>query len=64
MAVRHCRRDGRLLVPDETGRSVVADYQTGLAGVVSFLLRLEHGGPRPWMVDEWLTPPDGSGGGE
>ena len=54
MAVRHCRRAGKLLVPDETGRAVVADYQTGLAGVVSFLLRLRHDGPRPWMVDEWL----------
>ncbi|HZC27801.1 MAG TPA: lanthionine synthetase LanC family protein, partial [Actinopolymorphaceae bacterium] len=61
MAVRHCRRAGRLLIPDETGHTVTPDYQTGLAGVLSFLLRLQHGGPRPWMADDLLdvtTSPD------
>jgi Lanthionine synthetase C-like protein/Protein kinase domain len=55
IAVRHCRRGGRLLVPGEDGQSVVSDYQTGLAGVLSFLLRLRHGGPRPWMVDDLIA---------
>ncbi|MEU7812779.1 class IV lanthionine synthetase LanL [Pseudonocardia sp. NPDC049154] len=56
-ALRHCRRDGRLLVADETGRDVVADAGTGLAGVLRFLVRLEHGGPRAWMVDEVVDRP-------
>jgi dienelactone hydrolase len=56
-ALRHCRRDGRLLVADETGREVVADAGTGLAGVLRFLLRLEHGGSRAWMVDEVVDRP-------
>jgi hypothetical protein len=38
-------------VPDESGHEVSAGYGTGLSGVLSFLLRLRHGGPRPWMVD-------------
>jgi tRNA A-37 threonylcarbamoyl transferase component Bud32 len=42
-------RDGRLVVPDPSGE-VTAGYGTGLAGVLSFLLRLRHGGPRPWMI--------------
>lgn len=44
-------RDGLLVPPDESGTEVTVDYQTGLSGVVDFLLRLDHGGPRPWMVD-------------
>ncbi|GDY31695.1 serine/threonine protein kinase [Gandjariella thermophila] len=53
--VRAVLRDGYRLVPDESGTGVSAGYATGLAGVLSFLLRLRHGGPRPWMVDtgEW-----------
>lgn len=54
IAVRHCRRDGLLLVPDDTGRAVVADYGTGSSGVLAFLLRLRHGGARPWMLDDLL----------
>ncbi len=27
------------------------DFGVGLAGVLSFFLRLRHGGPRLWMVD-------------
>ncbi|MGW4894828.1 class IV lanthionine synthetase LanL [Kitasatospora sp. NPDC004240] len=48
---RHTTRDGRLLIADESGQAVTADYNVGLAGVVGFLLRLRHGGPRPWMAD-------------
>ncbi len=54
IAVRHCRRDGRALVPDETLRSVVADYNVGLAGVLGYLMRLRHGGPRLFLVDDLL----------
>lgn len=50
MFARHGVRDGRMLVPDETGLRVVSDYQVGLAGSVAFLLRLGHGGARPWTV--------------
>ncbi|WP_051970922.1 class IV lanthionine synthetase LanL [Kitasatospora azatica] len=51
MHVRHALRDGRIVLPDESGRSVRADYQTGLAGPLDLLLRLDHGGPRLWMTD-------------
>ncbi|MCE0763937.1 class IV lanthionine synthetase LanL [Pseudonocardia kujensis] len=56
-ALRHCRREGRLLVADETGGDVVVDAGTGLAGVLRFLLRLERGGARAWMVDEVVDRP-------
>ncbi len=46
---RHARRAGRRVTPDETGTTVVADFNTGLSGVLSFLLRLRHGGPRLWL---------------
>ncbi len=49
--VRAARRDGLLLVPDETLREVHASYQIGLAGVLDFLLRLSHGGGRSWLPD-------------
>ncbi|MFF5125760.1 class IV lanthionine synthetase LanL [Streptomyces syringium] len=48
---RAVRRDGRLLVPDDTLRDVSAGYGVGLAGVLDFLLRLTHGGNRSWLVD-------------
>ncbi|MBM7787622.1 class IV lanthionine synthetase LanL [Tenggerimyces flavus] len=54
LAARSCVRDGLALAADETGRTVVADYNVGLAGVVDFLHRLRHGGPRPFMADELL----------
>jgi hypothetical protein len=47
---RAAARDGRLVVPD-SATEVTAGYGTGMAGVLSFLLRLRHGGPRPWMPD-------------
>ncbi|GAA0417578.1 class IV lanthionine synthetase LanL [Streptomyces luteireticuli] len=52
LLVRAARRDGRLLVPDDTLREFHASYGVGLAGALDFLLRLRHGGPRSWMVDE------------
>ncbi|WP_328580619.1 class IV lanthionine synthetase LanL [Streptomyces sp. NBC_00370] len=51
LRLRAVLRDGLFVVPDESGTSVRPDAQTGLAGAVSFLLRLTHGGPRPWMAD-------------
>ncbi|MBB4889276.1 class IV lanthionine synthetase LanL [Streptomyces netropsis] len=48
---RAVRRDGRLLVPDDTLRDVSAGYNVGSAGVLDFLLRLTHGGNRSWLVD-------------
>jgi tRNA A-37 threonylcarbamoyl transferase component Bud32 len=51
MASRSARRAGRLLVPDETGQDTAADYGVGLAGAVDFLVRLRHGGPRPWTAE-------------
>jgi serine/threonine protein kinase len=65
MAARHCRRAGRLLVPDQVSPPTGAN-PSGLAGVagasevadgLSFLVRLGRGGPRPWMVDECLAAP-------
>ncbi|MFF4412975.1 class IV lanthionine synthetase LanL [Streptosporangium sp. NPDC001559] len=44
--------DGLLLVADEGGHEVSLGWNTGMAGVLDFLLRLRHGGPRPWMADE------------
>ncbi|MEC3992481.1 lanthionine synthetase LanC family protein [Actinacidiphila sp. DG2A-62] len=49
---RHGLADGRRVLPDESGAEVRADHQTGLSGCVDFLLRLAHGGPRPWLADE------------
>ncbi|WP_344982321.1 lanthionine synthetase LanC family protein, partial [Streptosporangium fragile] len=44
-------RDGLLVVPDENGTETGVGWNTGLAGVLDFLHRLRHGGPRPWMAD-------------
>ncbi|MFD2767973.1 class IV lanthionine synthetase LanL [Micromonospora eburnea] len=49
MGARAALRDGRLLLPDETLLDVVADFHTGLSGAVGYLLRLRHGGPRPFL---------------
>ncbi|MFE2552285.1 class IV lanthionine synthetase LanL [Streptomyces sp. NPDC059355] len=56
---RHAVRDGRLLIADESGTEVTADWNVGLSGVVAFLLRLRHGGPRPWMADGPVFPQGG-----
>ncbi|MFI8100955.1 class IV lanthionine synthetase LanL [Streptomyces sp. NPDC086023] len=54
LRARHALRDGRAVAPDETGAAVVADYGTGLSGVLAFLLRLRHGGRRLWLPDAAL----------
>ncbi|HST65804.1 MAG TPA: class IV lanthionine synthetase LanL [Mycobacteriales bacterium] len=56
MVARAAGRGGRLLVPDETGLGVAADHGIGLAGVASFLVRLQHGGAAPWTVTPFSSP--------
>jgi len=51
MYARHALRDGRMVVPNDTGTAIVADYNTGLGGVLAFLLRLRYGGPRLWLPE-------------
>ena len=51
---RHTVRDGLMLLPDDSGVRISASYGAGLAGALSFLLRLRHGGNRWWMPDELL----------
>jgi hypothetical protein len=46
---RHVFREGLMVVADETGTEVTADYGTGLSGTLGFLLRLRHGGPNWWL---------------
>ncbi|MCK2244159.1 MULTISPECIES: class IV lanthionine synthetase LanL [unclassified Crossiella] len=46
---RNTLRAGRLVLPDESGTEILADFNTGLSGTLSFLLRLRDGGPRPWL---------------
>jgi serine/threonine protein kinase len=50
---KHARRNGRIVVSDN---ELNLDFGTGFAGVVGFLLRLRHGGPRWWMCDEVESP--------
>lgn len=54
VVARHTRREGRLIVPDESGLKVAPGYSTGLAGVLDLLLRLRHGGDRSWMIETAL----------
>ncbi|WP_436772813.1 class IV lanthionine synthetase LanL [Yinghuangia sp. YIM S09857] len=49
IAARSASVGGRLVPCDETAVGISASYGTGLAGVVAFLLRLRHGGPRLWV---------------
>ncbi|MFF7778310.1 lanthionine synthetase LanC family protein [Streptomyces tanashiensis] len=49
--------DGRLLVPDENRRTVLAEYATGLAGSLSLLLRLRSGGSRAWLPEDGPSHP-------
>ncbi|GGT26012.1 hypothetical protein GCM10010176_083310 [Nonomuraea spiralis] len=51
LEARAVLRDGLLVVPDENGGTVSFGWNTGLAGVLDFLLRLRHGGPRTWTAD-------------
>ncbi|MBU3064647.1 class IV lanthionine synthetase LanL [Nocardia sp. NEAU-G5] len=46
------RREGRWLVPDADRAGISVSYALGTGGVASFLLRLLHGGRRPWTADD------------
>lgn len=46
---QHIVHAGRRLVPDETRAGFGAEYGVGMSGVLDFLLRLRHGGPRLWL---------------
>lgn len=56
IACRAALRDGRLLVPDGSYRDFPVAYNLGLGGVLTFAVRLLHGGPRPWLVDADVPP--------
>ncbi|QGK70403.1 hypothetical protein GIY23_13515 [Allosaccharopolyspora coralli] len=43
-------QDSRVVFPDERG-GLTSTWGDGMPGVLSFLLRLVHGGGRMWMVD-------------
>ncbi|WP_097238135.1 class IV lanthionine synthetase LanL [Streptomyces sp. 1331.2] len=65
IATRTARRDGLLVLPDETGTGCAPAYGTGTAGPLAFLLRLRDGGPRLWLDPVPPTVrrlPSGSGG--
>ncbi|MFI5620294.1 class IV lanthionine synthetase LanL [Streptomyces sp. NPDC051567] len=51
LAAQAVLRDGRLLVPDENRKAVLAEYANGLAGSLSLLLRMRCGGPRAWLPE-------------
>ncbi|WP_139134520.1 class IV lanthionine synthetase LanL [Streptomyces sp. TP-A0874] len=59
MYSRHALAGDLLLLPDDSGIGLRGDQQTGFGGQLDFLLRLVHGGTRPWMVD---TSPLGAAG--
>jgi lantibiotic modifying enzyme len=49
IAATAARRDGRLVVADDTKNAVSPGFATGTAGTAMFLDRLVHGGARWWM---------------
>lgn len=55
---RSTLRHGKLLAPGDTMNSIEMGYNTGLAGVLGFLLRLRHGGTRMWMAEDLALPAD------
>lgn len=52
----HALRDGRMVPPDDSRFQVTADFNSGLSGVVAFLLRLRDGGPRMWLPEAFTRP--------
>ncbi|MFF5176312.1 class IV lanthionine synthetase LanL [Micromonospora sp. NPDC000089] len=58
LSVRAVEDDGLLVVPGEDGEHLNADFATGLAGIGTFLLRLQHGGPRLWLPRPVGSPTD------
>jgi hypothetical protein len=59
-AVIYARRvylDGLAVAYGDDPMKVTADFGTGLSGVLGFLVRLRHQGPRPFMPDALLPAP-------
>jgi tRNA A-37 threonylcarbamoyl transferase component Bud32 len=57
---RRVYRDRRAVTPNETGMEVTAEFGTGLAGHLAFLIRLRYGGPRmfhPPLTFDAVTRP-------
>lgn len=48
--------DGLAVAYGDDPMTVTPDFNTGLSGIVGFLLRLHHPGPRWWMPDNLLPP--------
>jgi tRNA A-37 threonylcarbamoyl transferase component Bud32 len=53
---RRLYRDGLCLASGQRPAVVTADFNTGLGGILGFLLRLRHRAPRWWMADALLPP--------
>lgn len=51
IAATAARRNGRLVVADDTKHAVTPGFATGTAGTAMFLHRLVHGGSRWWMAE-------------
>ncbi|GAA1020670.1 hypothetical protein Aple_054940 [Acrocarpospora pleiomorpha] len=49
--LRRFHRDGRQVIPDASGTDSFAYFGNGLSGILAFLIRLRHGGPRPWLPE-------------
>jgi hypothetical protein len=56
LAVRAGAADGRPYTAGDCWERPYADHATGVAGALSFLLRLRNGGPRPWLPDTPVSP--------
>ncbi|WP_283139296.1 class IV lanthionine synthetase LanL [Rhizohabitans arisaemae] len=57
---RNTFRDGLMVVPGDSMGNIEMGYNSGLAGVLGFLLRLRHGGRRLWMADGLELPKAGA----
>lgn len=53
---RSTLRGGKLIAPGDSMNSIEMGYNSGLAGVLGFLLRLRHGGRRLWMAEDLALP--------
>ncbi|SDY01669.1 Protein kinase domain-containing protein [Amycolatopsis xylanica] len=53
------QKGDRLLIVDDSSRQLSYSYNLGLAGPLSMLHRLRHGGERAWMLDGLPYLPDG-----
>jgi hypothetical protein len=54
IVARRIYRDGLAIAYADDPVRVTADFNTGLSGILGFLVRLRRQGSRPWMPDELL----------